>query len=78
MRFTTAIALTALVGNAAFSNALDVCNRDADNNPDYGEVCSKVCDKNIYSGIWNQVSPLYGCKVDRSWSFSLASYCLLM
>lgn len=55
MKFTTAIALTALLGNAAFSNALDVCNRDTNDEPDYGGVCNKVCER-PQTGIRNQVS----------------------
>ena len=56
MKFTTAIALTAFLGNAAFSNAqtpdgnLDVCNDDG-----YTAPCNKQC-TNTDSGISNQVS----------------------
>lgn len=64
MKFTTAIALTALLGNAAFSNALDVCNRDANEPTGYGGVCNKVCDKNTFSKIWNQVK--IQCKIAKS------------
>ena len=62
MKITTAIALTAFLGNAAFSNgALDVCNRDDDGLPDAGKYnaneygCQKTC-TNPTSEISNQVS----------------------
>jgi len=70
MKITTAIALTAFLGNAAFSNgALDVCNRGNEtvSNVDKYDAnefgCQKTC-TNPTSGISNQVKIF--CQIAKS------------
>lgn len=61
MKFTTAITLAALLGNAAFSNAqdangnLDICNPDKETYNQNSFGCQKTCER-PQTGIRNQVS----------------------
>ena len=61
MKFTTAIALTTFLGNAAFSSAqdadgnLDICNPDKATYDANKFGCQKTCER-PQTGIRNQVS----------------------